>query len=1226
MKLKSIHISGFKSFADRVAVFFHSGITGVIGPNGSGKSNIIDAIRWVMGEQKAGSLRADDPTDIIFSGSENRKQISMAEVTLVFSNDGTSCPAEYMHMSEISIGRRINRSGEREYFLNREPCRLRDIVDFLLSIGLGTKSYAIIQQDKRDRIIQASPEDLREIIEETAGITVFKMRRKEAEKRLESTHERLTNLADMETELARQEEGLKDQVEKAQLKLAYSTELREKEIQLLTNHIGFYRGLCQKLTTEIDSKLNEEFKQVLEATSWETDANDLKSNQLELVQQIKSQENKLDDHKIALTKYTERLTHQTRREEERKIQKDMLSNELREEQENLKREEERKEILAQEMSTHGQELAKIDSEVESLEARLEDTEESLRVERSRGDELRSEIRAIENTLNSLRARCESTLNTISKYNGNLQKITENEAAKLLTRGQLLADKNVLATDLEQISAGLDEIAGKKSRLVYERQTIDETLTTERDERDSAKQKYLEIVSHAQGLSKLVDSYSGLSDGSLAIKQKCGDRIAGFLFEHVALHPADETVLERALPSFFQSVLVENFNESVNIFDKMEEMSISRVGFLVGDMIAPISPEEEIARQNILKIRGVHCVGDRLEQASWKGLKTLFLRIFICQDEWSMHQAQKAALPFLHFLFLSERGAVCTPSQEISFGSFSSEEASQGLLARKREVALVQAQKEEWQAVLATKEGRVFKLTSEKQAVEKNLEEVQKQLDKETVESMKMTGQLENFDFQLKHLDESVARLSEEKHQLQTEMTELQSAFAQNQSQMEQLEAEQDSISQDLQHFEQEYDEKKALKDEIVTGIQSKKSTKAVLAERHANSRRNYEEISYQINRLFTKIDSHIAKIDDLKNQMEESKRGFEDLNFEIAAHEKQILQLEAQLEFLTSEEERISESLRVVEQKIKSQKDTQASRQKFVNEKQLEQARFQTILETAIKDAKEKYNLHDFDLPQHGEEQPQLVKSLESRIKELGQLLNALGAVNERALEEYTDVHNRLDFLVTQKRDIERSVNELRISIAEIEETTKGRFKEMFDKVNKEFQNLFPVLFPGGDGKLHLQNEADLLTTGMEILVRLPGKKMQNMSLFSGGEKALIAISLIFSLLKTTPAPFCFLDEVDAPLDEANVGRFNNVLEALSGDFQFVVITHNRRTMEVLDTIYGISMAEPGVSKLVSVDLGDVPSNLRKKQKAAIRDTTMRDTIKSTHTEEIPSHDTPTII
>ncbi|MBX9703246.1 MAG: AAA family ATPase, partial [Silvanigrellaceae bacterium] len=276
MKLKSIHIFGFKSFAERVHIQYHNGITGVIGPNGSGKSNIIDAVRWVMGEQTAKSLRADDPTDIIFSGSQNRKPLSMAEVTLTFLNDCHHCPPEYLHLPEISISRRIYRSGEREYLINKEPCRLKDIVEFLLAIGLGSKSYAIIQQDKRDRIIQASPEDLREIIEETAGITVFKVRRKEAEKRLESTGERLKNLLEIETELSRQNEILMEQAEKATLKSQFNSELKEKEIQLFKNHIGYYTGIANKIRFEIKESSNQIQESVLNAGQWEIIANDLK--------------------------------------------------------------------------------------------------------------------------------------------------------------------------------------------------------------------------------------------------------------------------------------------------------------------------------------------------------------------------------------------------------------------------------------------------------------------------------------------------------------------------------------------------------------------------------------------------------------------------------------------------------------------------------------------------------------------------------------------------------------------------------------------------------------------------------------------------------------------------------------------------------------------------------------------------------------------------------------
>ncbi len=471
MKLKSIHISGFKSFADRVNIQYHDGITGVIGPNGSGKSNIIDAVRWVMGEQTAKSLRADDPTDIIFSGSQDRKPLSLAEVTLIFSNDGLHCPSEYMHLPEISIGRRINRGGEREYFMNREPCRLKDIVEFLLSIGLGSKSYAIIQQDKRDRIIQASPEDLREILEETAGITVFKVRRKEAEKRLSSTSERMKNLAEIEQELVRQKESLSEQVEKASLKLSLNQELKDKEIQLIKNHVGFYRNIASKIKKEVDSRSNEIQLSTIEASEWETIANDLKSTQLELTQQIKATENQLDDQKISLTKYQERSENYKRRHEERISQKDKIKKELSEEQLNLKREEQRQSQLMVDIEKLGISLQKIDTEKESFQERLEELDESLQVDRMRGDEIRSEMRAIETSRGTLKARNESMLDTISRYNQQIQKVTDTYHSSSQTRVQIAADRKGISDNLSKVSIGLDEVVSNRNLIESELEKI-----------------------------------------------------------------------------------------------------------------------------------------------------------------------------------------------------------------------------------------------------------------------------------------------------------------------------------------------------------------------------------------------------------------------------------------------------------------------------------------------------------------------------------------------------------------------------------------------------------------------------------------------------------------------------------------------------------------------------------------------------------------------------------
>lgn len=1200
MKLKSIRISGFKSFADRTIIGFHDGITGVIGPNGSGKSNIIDAVRWVMGEQTAKSLRADDPADIIFSGSQNRKSISFVEVILVFANDGLHCPSEFMHLPEISICRRMYRDGKREYFMNGEACRFKDIVDFLLAIGLGSKSYSIIQQDKRDRIIQASPEDLREILEETAGISVFKLRRKEAEKRLEATAERLKNLSEIETELSRQKESLSEQVEKATKKLELTKELKDKEIELVRNHVGFYRSICTKVKKEIDSRNAEIQQSFAETLQWETKANDLKSEHLELTQQIKSAENELDDHRISLTKYQERSQNYKFRFEEQKKQKQNLETELISERENLKREEERKTQILSELDGMESELKKIDGQLEMLEFRREEADESLESEQSRSEEMRSEMRAIETMKNTISTKNSALLESISKYNQNLQKVTENEVQSLHTRGQVAADKSVLVEQLGQISKGLDKAVLERNKIEQELNSIQNEFERAKQDRDTAKERHLECATLANSLQKLLESNSGLSDGTVLLKEKLSKNLTGFLFDHVQLHKDDELILETAIPELFQSALVENSDNFIDILDKAEELDISRIHILTKDLLFPLSASEKKVQAEVLSIPGIRCVGKRLESIKWPHAANLLEKIFICQDEWILLKAKKMCGELHNFIFITERGAVCEPNGNVYFGRLVEGEPS-GILQRKREFAQTKSLKEDLEVQLASKEGGLFLLSERKRAIEEKMSQLATNLEKEKIESIKFTSQLEHFDLQLSHIDENLNRLKDEKKRILDEIALMKDEYSKNQETLDKLTGEYQSIQSDFSDFELKLADKKALQNEIVLKLQTTKSQRAVIAERGANNRRNYEEICFQIKRLQQKVDGSSVQIENLKEQIIHVQNESDNLISEMERLEKQVRTSEIRLENFVSNEEEIAEQLRVIEGKLKSQKDWAAGKQKFITEKQLELARCETILESALNDAFEKFGLAPEQLPYDAPNDTHLKNAIDQRIKELHSLIAELGAVNERAVEEFKDVNERLIFLIEQKQDIERSILELNASIQEIEETTKIRFKEIFDKVNVEFQKIFPVLFPGGHGELHMLNEEDLLTTGVEILVRLPGKKMQNMSLFSGGEKALTAISLIFSLLKTTPAPFCFLDEVDAPLDEANVGRFNDVLEALSNEFQFVVITHNRRTMEILDTIYGISMAEPGVSKLVSVDLSDVPPHLRKKQRAAVR-------------------------
>jgi chromosome segregation protein len=1198
MKLKSISIFGFKSFADRITVHYHDGITGVIGPNGSGKSNIIDAVRWVMGEQTAKNLRADDPKDIIFAGSQNRKALSMAEVTLTFSNTGKGCPPEFLHLPEVSIGRRIYRSGEREYIMNRQACRLKDIVDFLLQIGLGSKSYSIIQQDRRDRIIHATPSDLREILEETAGISIFKQHRKDAEKRLESTADRLKSLAEIESELSKQSESLREQVEKAAMKMKLVKELRLSEIELIANHVGYYRAIATRIRKDISTRADEAEKSSVEHSSYEVRANDLKTSQIEFFSKIRELENEFDERKIALTKYVEREENMRRRMDERTQQKANLSRELADERANLEREEEKLSSYLASLEETERNLRNIDGELESLSDRLEEVDEGMQVERIRGEELRSEIRAIEDLLSTLRTRNEGILQAIQKTNASLARAEDLLREAESTKTRIIADRRELEGNLHSISEGVESVAHERSRLDSELHEIDERLRTAREARDIAKERYLELSGMASSVQKLIAANEGLSDGARALRERLNTHILGFVFEKLSVHVEDELILEKGLSHYLQAALVRDFESLVDILDKVEEMGLTRVAFLVQDALQPLSAAERDLKQRMLSISGVRCVGDRVEKPGNTDLSSLLERVFIARDEWLAYKALRECPAEFRdsFLFISERGVLLTGLRQITFGDGNAGEGT-GLLQRKRELAELLEQKRSIESSLASAEGSLVKMQESRKEREVRLAEIDTRLSRERLEVLKLTAQLEGFDLQLKHADENIARLSEDKNVLFTEIDSAKNNFSKNQTQIEKSEEERRLFLRDLEDFQESFDEKKELRETIATQILNKKAERGVIFERQSSFRRNYEELRMHLTRSQQKVDRIIRELGDLDSNMSLGTDEVSALRREIERLRSEVTRIDAELTVAQSEEAQVSEELRVIENRLKSEKDVQAQRQKFINEKRLELQRCDLAIESFEKDALERFQLKPEDLPPEAPDDQVLRKQLESQIKTLQTQVGELGPVNELAVEEYTAVEERRNFLIEQKADIERSVIELQTAIAEIESTIQSRFLEIYNVVNTEFQSLFPILFPGGNAGLHLLNPEELLSTGVEILVQLPGKKQQNMSLFSGGEKALTAISLIFAILKTKPTPFCFLDEVDAPLDEANVGRFNAVLEALCDIFQFVVITHNRRTMEVLDTIYGISMPEPGVSRIVSVDLTEVPGHLQKKKR-----------------------------
>jgi chromosome segregation protein len=1197
MKLKSISVQGFKTLADRVNLQFHDGITGIIGPNGTGKSNIIAAVRWVLGEQSAKNLR--DPEEVIFAGSDARKQMSMAEVVLTFSNDGIQCPPEFMHMPEISIGRRVFRDGKREYFMNKEACRLKDIVDFLLSIGIGARGYSIIEQEKRDRIISATPAGMRDILEETAGITIFKQHRNDAERRLQSTNEKLTSLVEIENELKTRCEQLQIQVEKAAEKKSKSEALRERQIAELCFRTGHFRSLAKKFRDEIE-KLSKEIEDgVIASAGWEARANELQAEHMEMTQEIKTLEDTLDERRIALAQYKERRENQRKNSEERLKRRESLTNNLKVEQENLVREENRMRQCTEDMEKVERELREIDSTLETLQERFDEVDENMRVERGRGEEIQSEIRATQELMTTLRNRNESILERIHRANEGLRRNNDLLAEAKRTRGNFVADRDSQKAQLALISSGMQEIADQKSLFEQELKTAKQQFEEAERARDGAKDEFGSVTSALAGLQQVQNANEGLSDGARELRTRLANVLRGFFFEHVSVSPEDERVLEMALPELLQSAFVDDSEALMDILDKVEELDLTRVGFLVRDFVSPLSEEEEAARERVLKVSGLRNVGQRLRACSKPEAGHILSRIFIARDEWLVQKAMReAGGAGAGFTFVSERGVLLSAGREIAFGRLASGDAT-GLLQRKRQIAELEEKRTEAQRALAAAQGVLYESGEKRKALEAKLAEIEARISREQLEVLKFTTAIETISVKVAGIEENIGRIESENAQAEQEIAFEQERFAGHQSQL-------DKCDSDLREFQLQYDEwmgeqteKKELRDTLNSQLQEKRTARLICAERGSTSRRNYEEISYQLQRVQQSVDRVITELSAISNQIETSEDDQSSLVREIESLQAEIAKGDMELSEYQEREANTAEQLRVISNKLRNKRDADSAQMNAINEKKIEMARCTTIVEQTEIEANERFLLLPQDLPNEVPAGSPSEEKLKREISRLQAEIEELGAVNERALEEFHECSERLGMLDSQRADIVQSMGELSQAINQIEDTTKTRFKEIFDKVNLQFQSLFPILFPGGEARLNLENPNDMLTTGVEIYARLPGKKMQRMHLYSGGEKALTAISLIFALLKTHPAPFCFLDEVDAPLDEANVGRFNAVLEMLSEQFQFVVITHNRRTMEVLDRIYGISMQEAGISKLVSVDLSDVPEHLVKKKGAS---------------------------
>ncbi|MEZ4744193.1 MAG: chromosome segregation protein SMC [Bdellovibrionota bacterium] len=1195
MFLKKIINNGFKSFADRITITLDKNhITGIVGPNGSGKSNVIDSVRWVMGEQNAKMLRGEKATDIIFAGSEKRKPLGMAEVTLVFDNsEGSSfCTPEYRHETEITLTRRLYIDGQREYLINKKPCRLKDIVSFFTSTGLGGRSYSMIQQGQVDRILQAKPEEIREILEEAAGTLVFKKRKHEALKKLEATRLNLSRIEDILHEVERQKGALHEQVEKARKFKSLAEELKVKEIELLSHNFTAFSEKLKAIESELTKLSDREIQLV-------TQINDFEIKQSELQDQLNEADPEVQALNEAITVLREKIArseaslinanHLLENGDERLSQ---LDGEITEEGDALKELEQRVEEKTLELSKADEQAQQLKDQLETFQYEMEMAAEEAQVFSNKIDEFEDELKNLDRLIESNKLRQESIERDFSNSERNKNKIKDQliNAESELSQTLILVDSAQVKVSNKRkgLDAELNEKNSRENAITQRNQKIKDLS----HKRDILKEEYLNTRAKLTSLQDLEASSSDLASQRQKIKEEESDLsqiMLGVLTDYISFNETAEELSEKASGAFekwAERIIVNGLDQFNNLVRIAHSKNIG--GMPVSVLSSQELPEQKAIQEWAEKFDAQPFSHFLTVDPSLEGLAQFVNRIFhlpiLVLENEVLEELPRGAI------VITAQGVVFSGQDEFIVGN----QKGKGALKRKTEIEDLAKNLKELESKLAASQSEIDTLDASQTEDRIIIQEIDQKLQNQNQEVLQLMSDLQSAKQQANSKQELIGTLREEYGQLEETTDKFANELESLRKNLNSYQTERNQTEVELEDTKEQSQSLIDRKEELTTLTEQRRIELAKGEARAQALRENHNSFAGQLESMQTKLTRKYQEknelIEKIKKAKDESVRLEKDIEtFILTREEKENLLAEKR-----EENSGIIEELRVIENRLRELRSEQQKSQKVTSDKNVEIERLKLGIESTTEQAQTKYHIN---LEEYEFEKIDNFKA-DGRQREVNKLrdkIDAMGPINVMAIDEYEELVKREDFINSQKDEVISSVDLLETAIEEIETNSTTKFIQTFETLNIEFQGLFPILFPGGEAQIVMTNPEDPLEGGVEILVRLPGKKQQNMRLFSGGEKALTAIALIFALLKSKPTPFCFLDEVDAPLDETNVGRYNRVLEALSDRFQFIVITHNRRTMEVLDTLFGVTMQEPGVSKVVGVDMTkDLPSHLKK--------------------------------
>ena len=1180
MYLKRLELQGFKSFADKTVLEFRKGITGIIGPNGSGKSNISDSIRWVLGEQSMKALRGAKSLDIIFAGTQNRKSLGFAEASLVFDNSDNSLPIEYQ---EVTITRKIYRTGETGYYINKTPCRLKDVLELFMDTGIGKDGYSIIGQGKIDEILSNKSEDRRHIFEEAAGIVKYKIRKQESEKKLEQTKLNLLRINDILTEIEANLEPLKIQSEKAKKYLNLREELKNIEVGLFIYNIDKYKETLNELIKDEEimqnqcneeeeklekvKSLKEELKETIDNITLQIE--EMSNSGFESQKEIEMLNSDINVAKTKITNNTENKERYGKEIEEKNQRIQELEEELKQKEEKKDNLKENKEKFEKELKTKEDELAKITEKLTSKELEIEGYKKQVEENSDQKYELGTEINTQKTNLQNYDKRINQIKQEITSNISELDRTRMEKEELSKNFYEIENSRNKTLKNIEEISNEKNE-ADKKIKTYEDKiRNIEDSIRMKQSRRNFLVETEKEKEGYIKSVKSLLKDCENIKE--------LGKGMHGVLANIIEAPEELETAIEMCLGASLQNIVTDTEEEAKNLIEHLRKNNLGRASFL--PITSVKGKKLEKAKLNENGVIGIASDLVKYDKKYEQIILNLLGRTVITD---TIETAIKVAKQNNYtFRIVTKTGDIINPSGAMTGGSVSKKTVN--ILGRSKEI-------EKLGKEITNEEKKKEELIKEKENYEnsiKNVIEQSKELNSKLqeieIEYATEKQKILSIESSIEKIEKRIKTLKEEKETIENQIKEANNIIENDNKQIEELTIKIEELSKYIQEYAENNKENQKYIDDLNFDITNLKISVSSFDE----SENSILEIQERINQ---EIENNKNSIKDKTEQIEKIKQD----NFNLEENIKEILEKIENIketvknsgtkieelkqertqksEILSKQEEQITEKFNVIE-------DLKAQLVKL----DVKKTKIQEDINSIINKMWEEYELTPNAVENY--EKPNNISATQKEVNRLRNEIKEIGSVNIDSIEEYKNLKDRYDFMSEQRLDLETTMNKLRKIISEMTQIMKEQFKEKFKVINKNFDEVFKELFGGGKAELKLEDEEKILECDIEITAQPPGKKLQSMTLLSGGEKALTAIALLFAILKINPAPFCVLDEIEAALDDVNVYRYAEYLKKFAKDTQFLVITHRKGTMEVADTVYGVTMEENGISKLLSMKL-----------------------------------------